>query len=266
MSLGRTEWPEVGEMVVATVSRLESYGAYVKLDEYNDKEALLHISEISSRWVRNIRNHVREGQKVVLQVLRLDASKGQVDLSLRRVNKDDKRKKLEQWKKSRKADMLFKQAASDLKTTPDDLYNEIGKKILEKHNSIYDAFEQSAKHGAAVFTETGVGPSVAEILTKVAVDKIVVKGVTVHGVFEVTSMSSRGVEDLKELFSKLHELGEEDDAVVAITTLGAPKYRIEVTGDEFKKVELTLDKLVKQAELIWKENEGTITFKREKAS
>jgi len=50
MSLGRSEWPETGEMVVATVSRIESYGAYVTLDEYNNKEALLHISEISSRW------------------------------------------------------------------------------------------------------------------------------------------------------------------------------------------------------------------------
>ena len=104
MSLGHAEWPETGEMVVATVSRIESYGAYVALDEYDNKEALLHISEISSRWVRNIRNHVRENQKVVLQVLRVDPSKGQVDLSLRRVNKDDRRKKIEQWKKTRKGE------------------------------------------------------------------------------------------------------------------------------------------------------------------
>ena len=109
-------------MVIATVSRLESYGAYVALDEYENKEAFLHISEISSRWVRNIRNHVREGQKTVLQVLRVDASKSQVDLSLRRVNKDDKRKKLEEWKKGRKAEMMLKQAAENLKMTPNDLY------------------------------------------------------------------------------------------------------------------------------------------------
>ena len=80
-------WPEVGDLVVATVQRIVGYGAYVTLDEYEDKEGLLHISEISSSWVRNIRNHVRERQKVVLQVLRVDAAHGQVDLSLRRVRR-----------------------------------------------------------------------------------------------------------------------------------------------------------------------------------
>lgn len=56
------QWPELGDLVVATAKRIESYGAYVTLDEYGNKEGLLHISEISTRWVRNVRNHVREGQ------------------------------------------------------------------------------------------------------------------------------------------------------------------------------------------------------------
>jgi translation initiation factor 2 subunit 1 len=147
MSLGHVEWPETGEMVVATVTRLESYGAYVALDEYDNKEALLHISEISSRWVRNIRNFVRENQKVVLQVLRVDPSKGQVDLSLRRVNKDDRRKKIEQWKKTRKAETLLKLAATELKMTPNDLFDEISPKLNEANVSLYDTLEQTAKKG-----------------------------------------------------------------------------------------------------------------------
>ena len=75
MVIRRSEWPEVGDLVVATVRRIVDYGAYVHLDEYG-KEGLLHISEISSSWVRNIRDHVREGQKVVLKVLRVNPEKG----------------------------------------------------------------------------------------------------------------------------------------------------------------------------------------------
>ena len=263
MSFGRTEWPETGEFVVATVSRLESYGAYVALDEYDGKEALLHISEISSRWVRNIRNHVREGQKVVLQVLRVDASKGQVDLSLRRVNKDDKRKKLEQWKKSRKAESLLKSAAAALKTSPEKLYSAMGLSVVEKYGTLYDGLEAAAKKGVKALTEAGVDAKTAEALTQTAKDKIVVKGVTVQGVFEVTAMGNRGVEEIRDAFQATKHLGDENDVDVNIYTLGAPKYRIEVTADDYKKAEVALDKIVKFAEGEWANHEGTIAFKRE---
>ncbi len=47
----QTVFPEVGDLVVATVTRVEDYGAYVKLDEYAGIEGLVHISEISTTWV-----------------------------------------------------------------------------------------------------------------------------------------------------------------------------------------------------------------------
>ena len=51
MSLKKTEWPDVGDLVIATVDRVTSYGAYVVLDEYR-KRGLLHISELSTTWVK----------------------------------------------------------------------------------------------------------------------------------------------------------------------------------------------------------------------
>ena len=96
----KSEWPEVGDLVIATVKKVTDYGAYVWLDEY-DKEGLLHISEISSSWIRNIRNFVREGQKVILKVLRVDEEKGHIDLSLRRVTKRERIEKRMMWKRER---------------------------------------------------------------------------------------------------------------------------------------------------------------------
>ena len=121
MVIKRVEWPEVGDLVVATVRRIVDYGAYVYLDEYG-KEGLLHISEISSSWIRNIRNHVREGQKLVLKVLRVDPEKGHVDLSLRRVTKRERIDKIYLWKRERRAESLLKSAAEKLGLTPDEIY------------------------------------------------------------------------------------------------------------------------------------------------
>src|SRR6266849_5321785 len=107
-------FPEIGEMVVATVNRVEDYGAYVKLDEYAGIEGLVHISEISTTWVRNIRNHAREGQKLVLKVLRVNPQRNQIDLSLRRVTGREKSEKMLEWKKERKAESILKSAGDKL--------------------------------------------------------------------------------------------------------------------------------------------------------
>jgi translation initiation factor 2 subunit 1 len=263
LSLGLPEWPEVGDFVVVTVQRVESYGAYVSLDEYSNKEGLLHISEISSRWVRNIRNHVRPNQKVVLQVLRTDPGKGQVDLSLRRVSRDDKRKKLESWKKARKAETLLAQAAQELGTGVPELYGSVGVKLVEAYGSLYEGLEVASKKGVDALKDAGVDAKTAKVLSTIAQDKIIIKGVTVQGVFEATAMSSSGVMDIKDAFMKVEEVAQENEATTKIYTLGAPKYRIELTAEDYKKAEQALDQVVKFTQQAWTGFEGTISFTRE---
>ena len=263
MSLGLPEWPEVGYLVIATVKRVESYGAYVGLDEFGGKEGLLHISEISSRWVRNIRNHVRPGQKVVLQVLRTDESKEQVDLSLRRVSRDEKRKKLEEWKKARKAETLLTQAAHDLNMDANALYDSECSKVVEYHGSLYEGLEAASKNGVSALNESGVSGKVAEVLSEIAKDKIVFKGVTIQGVIEMTSLGNMGVEDIKIAFVDAAEVADEYESSINITTLGAPKYRIELTADDYKKAELALDKTVSSIGDNWEKIEGTFNYTRD---
>ncbi|MBS7654581.1 S1 RNA-binding domain-containing protein, partial [Candidatus Bathyarchaeota archaeon] len=124
------EWPEVGELVISTVNEITEYGAYVTLDEYG-KDGFLHISEISSGWIRNIRDHIREGEKLVLKILRVNPEKNQIDLSLRRVTQREKREKVMLWKRSRKAESLLRSASQKLGMSLDELYDKVGG-VLEK--------------------------------------------------------------------------------------------------------------------------------------
>ncbi len=41
---------------MATVKEVFDQGAYLTLDEYEGKEGMVHISEIASGWVKNIRS------------------------------------------------------------------------------------------------------------------------------------------------------------------------------------------------------------------
>lgn len=46
MAERKPQWPEVGDLVIATMDKVTTYGAYAKLDEY-EKQGLLHVSDIS---------------------------------------------------------------------------------------------------------------------------------------------------------------------------------------------------------------------------
>ena len=109
-------FPENGELVVCTVTSVKNFGAFVTLDEYDDKEGFVHVRDVASGWVKYIRDFIREGQKIVCKVLGVDSAKGHIDLSLKSVNEHQKREKIQQWKNEKKADKLLEIVADRLST------------------------------------------------------------------------------------------------------------------------------------------------------
>ena len=143
----RYEWPEIGELVITTVGRVTGYGVYVTLDEY-EKEGFLHISEISSRWVKNIRDHVREGEKTVLKVLRVDTEKRLIDLSLRRVSQRERRDKVLNWKRNKRADSLLRRTAQRLSIPIEEFSYKVEVPLQEAFEDTYEGLESAAREGS----------------------------------------------------------------------------------------------------------------------
>ena len=88
------ELPEVGEIVVATITKLGDHGAYATLDEYNKIQGFLHVSEIAHGWVRNVSKYVKEGEKKVLLVKKISKGREEIDLSLKQVSREQQKRKL----------------------------------------------------------------------------------------------------------------------------------------------------------------------------
>ena len=63
MSTEIQEIPEQGEIILATVTKVMDHGAYVTLDEYDDIQGFLHISEIAPGWIRSVNRFVKDGEK-----------------------------------------------------------------------------------------------------------------------------------------------------------------------------------------------------------
>lgn len=87
-----------GKIVKGVVSGIENYGAFVKLDEYYS--GLIHISEISNGFVRNINDYVNVGDTIYVEILNINEDLSQMKLSIKNIaykqgSKSKKRKIVE---------------------------------------------------------------------------------------------------------------------------------------------------------------------------
>jgi translation initiation factor 2 subunit 1 len=263
MSLRRTDWPEIGEFVIGTVISVAPHGAYVSLDEYDDKEGLIHISEISSSWVRNIRRHVHEGQKTVLQVLRVDPSKEHIDLSLRRVTGRERRERLVEWKRLKRGITLLNSTAKSMGLSSEEAYEQIGIKLEDEFGSLYQALLEAVDKGEKALIKKGISEDWAKALTETAKTKIKPPVVKIKGILKVSSNKSDGVDVLRKAFKKAVSSKGRKRAQIEIKVLGTPQYRIEVTSKDYKTAEKIMADAVKTATDILKTSGGELNFKRE---
>ena len=78
-----------GDVVKGRITGIKPYGAFVKIDENID--GLVHISEISDGYVKNIEEYFKIGDVVKLEILDINADE-KVSLSYKKVNVTNKKK------------------------------------------------------------------------------------------------------------------------------------------------------------------------------
>lgn len=70
----------VGDVVNGTVEHIANYGAFVRLG--NGQKAMIHISELSYNFVKNVGDVLTLSQQVTAKVIKID-DKGRIDLSIK---------------------------------------------------------------------------------------------------------------------------------------------------------------------------------------
>jgi small subunit ribosomal protein S1 len=76
---------QVGQLVSGVITKLTKFGAFARIEGEDDIEGLIHISELADGHIDHPRDAVAEGQTVTLRVVKIDADKRRIGLSLKRV-------------------------------------------------------------------------------------------------------------------------------------------------------------------------------------
>lgn len=80
-----------GNVVKGIVTGIESYGIFVSFDEYYT--GLIHISEISNKFVKNPRDIVNVGDEIEVEIIGVDDEQCHLNLSLKKFELKNRRRR-----------------------------------------------------------------------------------------------------------------------------------------------------------------------------
>ena len=75
---------ENGQIVEGIITGIQPYGAFVSID--SETSGLIHISEISDDFVRDINRYVKDGERIIAKVIDVSEGQKQLRLSLKALN------------------------------------------------------------------------------------------------------------------------------------------------------------------------------------
>ncbi len=250
--------PQKGELVIATIKKIYNYGAFCTLDEYEGLEAFLHVSEIAPRWIKNIHEHIREGQKVIAKVHRLIPEKNQIDLTIKRVSESDKVWKREQYRKSNRAKKMLEIAAKKLRRSREKFIEDVSAMLEKEYGSPYAGLEAISLNTKDAEKKLKLPKKTFSALESIAKDNIKKQKVKISREIKLECYDKDGVQTIKDALGSISS-----KLKVKITYLGAPYYRIEIEADDYKTAERELERIMGDIEQKLEKKEHVLEISEE---
>ncbi len=255
--------PDEGELVLATVTEISPHGVYVTLDEYGRLPAFLHISEITTGWVRDIERYAKPGQKIVLKVIRINKTRKEIDLSLRQVSGQERKEKIIEVKKSEKARSIVEALKKNL-GLDDAAVAKVEARLLDRYDSLYDAFEDIARRGPKALQKVeGLPENYVQPLETIATEKIKLPIVEVRGVMDIRVKTPDGIEVIRGALRSAEETRSSSGISVKTTYLGTPRYRLTIKAENYKVAERALENAKEKIQTTIEKSHGKFNFTRE---
>ncbi|MEM3411921.1 MAG: S1 RNA-binding domain-containing protein [archaeon] len=252
-----SEWPSLDELVIVQIKRITNYGAFADLVEYS-KEGFIHISNVSSSWVKNIRNFLSENELRVAKVIKIDKEKNMIDLSLRAVSDSEQKQKLEDWKREKRADKLFERICKELRLRYLPTYKKYVPSLIEKFGDLYSVFENVIMDEKSL-DSLDLPDKIKQKIIEIAKANISPTVYELKGNLVISSMEPNGIEIIK---NSLLEIQKNYD--VSLQYVSAPKYLLKIKSLDPQKLDKVLANILNDLKTMLK-GKGSVEFERVKA-
>lgn len=232
--MSRVKFPQQGELVIGTVSRVMRHGVTVKLEEYDGVEAFVPLSEISLKWVRNIRDYLREGQRTVFRVVRSSPENLQVDVSLRRVTQKERAEKMAEWNKVMKVSRMLSMLAEKTGVDRTVIDEGLVKPAAERRVDLYSIMEDVAA-GDELPPWVNLPKEVKDTLIDFC-KKEIKKAVSVSRFMVKIYAGKAGVDALRRAAEEVIALAKGGERL-SVNVIGPPRYLLRIEAATPERVE-----------------------------
>jgi len=261
MANNNDNWPSEGELLVCTVKNVRENGAYLSLDSYEGREGFVFIGEVSAGWVKNIRSHVREGQRVVAKVIEIRRGKESINLSIKAVSEERRRDTLQQRKNQQRAEQMMKLVAEKV-SWDENKAKSISDEMVNIFGTLYGALEECAISENAL-SDAGFEGEWMAIATTIAIDNIVPPYVEIRGIFDIEVWSSEGVNVIKKALIAAEHCAEDlEEVTLTCHYEGAPHYRVDIRAPDYPSAESVWEQAQEVVKKYMAPVEGSISIER----
>jgi len=216
-------YPEVNDLVMVTVQQIADMGAYVTLNEYNNLEGMVLLSELSRRRIRSVQRLIRVGKCEVVVVLRVDKEKGYIDLSKRRVTPEEVEKFEEKYNKSKAVHSILRHVAEKRDMGLEELYTAVGWPLYRKHGHAYDAFKAALGDAEGVFPVASMDASLRQDLLSIIVRRLTPQRMKIRADIEVACFGYEGVDAVKMALAA-GEVCSTEEVPIKVKLVAPPLY------------------------------------------
>jgi len=242
-------YPAVGELVIGSCTNVTNHGAYFEIFDYETlggEVGFVHISELSRTWVRHIRSHIREGQRAVTKILRVDIDRGEIDMSIKQVSEPQRRQKLNEFKQENRARGIIAVACEKIEIPVED----VERILFRKFGSIYDGLMTVRDKSTNFLVKLGISKEAAKEIYQLAVKELEPPMVLLTGIVNITCYEADGSVLLSDFFSSYGTaFGKKyKGSKINIQIISPPMYRCVIESTEWR-----------EAEKIWKDVQGEMS-------
>lgn len=235
--------PATEDVIVAKVYDIGDIGAYASLLEYDNRDGLILMSELSRRRIRSVNKLIRIGREEYVLVTRADSEKGYIDLSKRRTTQEDHQITENRYQKAKCVYSIVKHTATmlefqtneqleDLMSRTAWYLNRKYKKEGETQKASYDIFKKAVED-PSVLDECELNEKERSILLRNIKHRMMPTLEKIRADITVSCTGPDGVDAVKEALkagiqvAKEHADGD-NDAVekmpLSITLIAPPEY------------------------------------------